>query len=662
MDEQQTNGGEGRQPAVLIVTVGTTDIKFGVQVADNKDCALSGQCFPVGVFKNERALHEKLKNELTSYSFASEQQWQTYAELREQNTLVSNLLPKGFHPDELEVSPTDNGKLFPDSVKPRHQGIDKLKGLTSREVERDYLKNEIGLGLIQPLQLWLVKVMPVALELKKREQYDIKMVVVLGSSREKAQMEQKGLGHMVRGEPVAAAKIVCEWLADFFELKNLQEFPSNREKLEFANQGIALYTHYLHSDMEADGETDNFPINRQAMQIVDDLFRKIQSIAKKQQWKNLKCIYSSGGGFPEHKHQIGAACHLYFSNVDKLVAPQHFDRELKSEDADKYPAPDTTYRAREQVIHLLQSGDYAGAATIASLVQGQIKKEVGDRRLKSHYNYYWSKTVVEVSQWLQGTLAKTDFTEWHPLKALAANNIPYALKVAFRIEAALQQNHIQEAIRYTSDMAEVLIYDYLSKAFNNGDYGYFDNANPLTEAQAKELWYALKISSQIELQPLSVNRPFQIEKVDGNKKKLLKYNADKNEWEPDTQALHSMNWQNVASYLVSQSENGPLFQFKQALRSKIKGGKSPAQYRNDITHKTLNSNQLEKAKNTFVEAGLWTEKEADNLRFLVGSLAQQVLRPLLPDNTDLVNLYQKLWQDTANIIYQAKISNVSKED
>lgn len=714
-------------PAVLVITVGNSDIKFGVQVSEKADCALKGKCFPVGVFGNGREMNQWLLDNTDLWKSASATDWVDYENIRyallakNNNAQATPLLPKqpGSHTEILSEDLELAFKLKDDeSGKPNAQ----VSLQTNRDCDVKMRVEELkvlGLSTVSEpseanrLQLWLVKAMPVVIELKKK--YQIKAVVVFDTCRDMDKLK-KGKAHIAKNEHIAAGKLVCDWAAKYLELdnraeENIEPYSSEAELTEKFSRlldgaetkklnGIAFYTRYLKGGMETDGESDNFPVNREAMSIIDNaLFAVKESVAKRSD-KPVTCIYSPGGGFPEYKNQIGAACHLYFDAVNKIVAPQHFDRKMLIEDADKYPAPDVSYRFREQAIQLLQHGDYAGAATIAQLVQQQIAIEVSgksNRKKEEHYNWCWTQVLLDISQWLQGTLDDTrekaiQKDAAHPLCQLVRKHTPYALKVAFRIEAALQQNHIQEAIRYTSDLAEVLIYDYLSLVFSKEkegdkpDYRYFASPNLLDAKQIQQLKKAvsevlnIKESKIVEEQTgkLEVRKTIQVKESGKDKEKVIKKELVKLQgeiWEPITMGgvANSQKWQEIACSLVQEdcSSNG-LKKLKDALRTKPKEHSlTPAQYRNKITHQVLSAEQIKEAIASYQAAKLWGDS-VNQLEqtsvcthqkyqgcFLSQELVKNVFKPMFKcmtgDGVDLLDLYQTLIEQTVQLIYQADI-------
>ncbi|UAA37398.1 hypothetical protein KIH87_11800 [Paraneptunicella aestuarii] len=719
-------------PAVLVITVGNSDIKLGVQVSDDADCELRGMCFPVGVFVSGREMNQWLLDNPNLWKPASASDWVDYETIRQAHLSKSDSKSDSVHLKPLlarlpeldkppiEVVPEDFEVVF----KPKRD----VQSMFGFETNRDFKGNKsakelqkLGLSIANnpsekdKLQVWLVKAMPVVIELQKK--YQIKAVVVFDTCRDLAELKEKGKAHIAKSEHIAAGKLVCDWAANYLELDNCAEesIEPYSNKTEIAEKfsrlldgaatkqlnGIAFYTRYLKGGMETDGEEDNFPVNRKAIGIIDNvLFALKESVAKRVN-EPVTCIYSPGGGFPEYKNQIGAACHLYFDKVNKIVAPQHFDREMLIEDADKYPAPDVSYRFREQAIQLLQHGDYAGAATIAQLVQQQIAIEISgksNREKEAHYNWRWTQVLLDISHWLQGTLALEREEEIggdpkhsaHPLHHLVGKHTPYALKVAFRIEAALQQNHIQEAIRYTSDLAEVLIYDYLSLVFSDkdeqgrADYRYFEKSGELTKDIGNKLnaaFNTIELNPAKEMEVAIPNDGLNSVNVDG--RAIIKYQGAN--WLPNTnvnkfesaeqreQEKSLFNWHKLACRLVNyDGESTPLVNFNHSLRYPADGFKTyPADYRNKITHQVLSAEQINEAIATYQAAGLWSDsvskskqtnvrtQQESQARFLSQDLVKNVFKPMLRLTTGDVNLleqYKTLIEQTIQLIYEADIA------
>jgi|GEM_PF-6541593 len=684
-----------RQPAVLVITVGTTDIKFGVHVDKSPDSLLSGKAFPVDPPRPERCVHEWLltKELANEIAFASIEQFDAYEKSLRENQ--------------------STGK--PDGVKSKRIKLafapDKSPNLQLHPSEQEKQESNVSSGLFLPEkpELWLVKVMPVVKALLESNKYRVEMAVVLSTHRHNSHRHNfhchsNNLNeNIARKEPVAAGKIICHWLAEQLNLKNIGHFTALLEQPENASNtllqqfkesqnGLALYINFLDGEMALKSQGENTPVNRKGMQRIDDLLFGIARLSPKTNTAKWHCVYSPGGGFPDFKAQISSACHLYFETVELVVEPEFSKEKLTFADADKYPAPDVSYRSRKQAIQLLQRGDYAGAATIARLVQHQTGIEVSgesNKTAQEHYNWRWTQVLLDVSHWLQGTLSeeqadKIQKDNKHPLHQLVGSKTPYALVVALRIEAALQQNHIQEAIRYTSDLAEVLIYDYLSLVFSEkdekgrADYRYFEKSGEIQASQANLIINAIENGCVEETFVFPVG--FYIAtKADpanilrGKKQQpILEYDA-KGNWNITTFSRpNAREWQSIASYVQSGDNEGALQQYKLKMRGKGEPAPSfPVYYRNKITHQVLTAEQIKAAVKTYQAAGLWNpcenQSEQRNVctapgyqaHFLSQEVVINVFKPMFrvtPGDGDLLKRYQTLINQTVHLIFQADIA------
>ncbi|WP_432464449.1 hypothetical protein [Agarivorans sp. QJM3NY_33] len=284
-----------------------------------------------------------------------------------------------------------------------------------------------------------------------------------------------------KSEPYGAGAVVAQWFAQELGL----EYGGQWQHL--SSQPICGYSRFYNyindeiNDYKGHG-LDN-PVSRLAMQRVDDALGQLA----KEFGTDAQLMYLSSGGFPEFKPQIQAAASLYFKQVSTLVEPGQGSAQanLSASQASWFDhsevAPAESYRARRQVIDLIEHGNFEGAATTARLLYPNETSKANPKcwPISSQsfaIDQQWVTAVCTLAGWLQGKLPLQDvmaiFKGVLPYQN-QPNSMPRSVWMAFKVEAALQQENVQDAVRYTCDLLDIAKYDLLAKVTIGNDFNYY---------------------------------------------------------------------------------------------------------------------------------------------------------------------------------------------
>ncbi|WP_432468285.1 hypothetical protein [Agarivorans sp. Z349TD_8] len=292
-----------------------------------------------------------------------------------------------------------------------------------------------------------------------------------------------------KSEPYGAGAVVAQWFAQELGL----EYGGQWQHL--SSQPICGYSRFYNyindeiNDYKGHG-LDN-PVSRLAMQRVDDALGQLA----KEFGTDAQLMYLSSGGFPEFKPQIQAAASLYFKQVSTLVEPGQGSAQanLSASQASWFDhsevAPAESYRARRQVIDLIEHGNFEGAATTARLLYPQQTSAANPLDWKTPSQSFaidcsWIKAVCTLAGWLQGKLPLQDvmaiFKGVLPYQN-QPNSMPRSVWMAFKVEAALQQENVQDAVRYTCDLLDIAKYDLLAMVTVGNNFDYYHQDNPFPD-------------------------------------------------------------------------------------------------------------------------------------------------------------------------------------
>lgn len=639
---------------ILVVTIGSTDIKaLGVHHESS-----GGSRYPMEIF-NQRAFCELLEKEGVSIGAREKNARFTLLrpkDLESTNTLIEELAQAesafSHHQLRHKQSQTNHNNRFSPALEV-YEGVLKTKGKSS---EFDF-KPEAP-------ELIAAKLLPVISRIFQNKS-NVTTAIVLNTNRIK---ERK----YAEKEPYAVGPIIAKWLAEVLNLEHRGEFQF-QDDAPIMNS--AFYLNYLTGTTEADGEKQNFPVTREAMQTIDCMLKHLAQVYRKQ-GITPQVLYSPGGGLPQFKSQIEAACRLYFDKVEHWVSPDNehqFNSSQYSENIDLYPAPDTSYRARRQIIEQIESGNFEGAATIASAFYNDDENGKQPQLIQS--DQHWAKAVIAVAGWFQGSKMLHELQDVLPeaLPFEHQSRMPNSLWTAFKIEAAIRQDNIQDAIRYICDLKDVALYDLLGKLTAKGNFNAFHGITkrkwteaalkPLSEA-AEQLNEVMKQHGEFKKINLSmVNSHKRIENFSLNTRP--QYN------------LHSENksipaWNDSSVYksrqlildltciadmkAITTGLQHPLINFEYKLKQKVNKLKA-RDYRNTITHGYLDPQMSEIARAHFThpEIQLWKGKPSkDNMHFLSQPIFTELYARLDSKNTP-ADCYKQLVEALTDKLRHARI-------
>lgn len=653
---------------ILVVTIGSTDIKaLGVHHESS-----GGSRYPMEIF-NQRAFCELLEKEGVSIGAREKNARFTLLrpkDLKSTNALIEELAQAesafSHHQLRHKQSETDHNNRFSPALEV-YEGVLKTKGKSS---EFDF-KPEAP-------ELIAAKLLPVVSRIFENKS-NITTAIVLNTNRSKERKHAKK-------EPYAVGPIIAKWLAEVLNLEHRGEFQF-QDDAPIMNS--AFYLNYLTGTTEADGEKQNFPVTREAMQTIDCMLKHLEQVYRKQ-GITPQVLYSPGGGLPQFKSQIEAACRLYFDKVEHWVSPDNehqFNSSQYSENIDLYPAPDTSYRARRQIIEQIESGNFEGAATIASAFYND--DENGEQPQLIQSDQHWAKAVIAVAGWFQGKVSLKELKSQLPSildKFHEEKEMPNSLWCGFKVEAALRQGNLHDAIRYTCDIRDIALYDLLGKVVGKGNFDLFHSLSSTNDAG----------SLQPQLDQL--NKEIGANKVDDKGetvsfkytnlvlKEKARYKIRLNTYNPMVpgqkagkstleQLLGKKKAASIENYCsnriilidalclaqdgnIPEALTHPLNIYEATLKRPLAKGESTARnYRNTITHGFLPPEMTKQAKQHFMHEriGFWAQTPNKNtMHFLNQPIFTELYARLDSDNTP-ADCYKQLVKALTDKLRHARI-------
>ncbi|WP_028302066.1 hypothetical protein [Oceanospirillum beijerinckii] len=675
---------ESPTKVVLIVTVGRTDIQVLAKSAED-----SPLHYPVPVGRD----HQKYFNEQLQNNFSSSHSPPLESKGFE---VLTNLKPSDMERYLEEFQQIDdryiNEDNKPSSLFFKFDECNELR-LMGR------LGKQFESQLCKPIQLIPAKLFPIIRQLKLKQK-KIDTAIVFNTSRDK----QNNNRH-ADAEPYAFGEVIARWLAHELQL----EFASPDSRPELQPDNKAFFCNYLTGNMNAEGEEADYPVSRAGMERIDYILETVTQYYKKQKL-SVEAFYSPGGGIPAFKPQVEAACRFYFDQVDHWITPDNESEfELKNDwqDAQRYPSPDMSYRARKQALQLIEEGNFEGAAVIAKPFLPAEKVTLADNN--------WANAVRTTALWFQGgrSLAELNQSLYeastrigvkgataHILYFESEEEMPNTLWAAFKVEAALRQGNLQDAVRYTCDLRDIALYDLLGKKLAEGSFDTFHNSPdecsfnpiPLNEALTtlSEQLNVLSKDSDKEKQEASVYKPYtcsQLIKASQGRFKLetgtsysfskqskkefkgLTGGAPKDPKFNDRPILLDASALSDAGSIEAMFTH-PLNCYEYALKAYSEKNKPKARdYRNIITHGYLSPKKSEdiEAHFTAETVGLWsapnsetnTNSDSDSkMRFLNQKLVSDLYKRL-DSNNELADLYNKLTNTLKEILTHSPICDAA---
>ncbi|ELR63892.1 hypothetical protein C942_03237 [Photobacterium marinum] len=557
------------------------------------------------------------------------------------------------------------------------------------------------------IQLVASKLLPLVEHIKQAEDIDLpKLVMVLNTDR--PELDDKSLRQK---EPYMFGSLLTRWLCEQFNLSYvgqlaLPSVPSEqhafyesctKETLKSwqhaAPEGIGFFVNYLDGDQLAEGHCKDDPVLRLALTRIQACIQ-----AATETYPDSNIIYSPGGGFAKFKPQIEAICELYTSKVYSWHEPEAELSDNKPgealSDTHKFPSPDVSYRARKQCITLIKNGNFQGAAAIAAFFTDSKNKNLCDKN--------WAAAITEASLWLQGrsglealhqsvkkaqnTAVQNSTKPILPFKQ--ESEMPNTLWAAFRVEAALRQGNIQDAIRFCCDISDIALQDLVGCMQSPANYELKPPVK-IDSKQDKNNKGKKKAAKFISL-PLAKEHTSYTDALttlisdQGHSKKtsIQKILTKEGNLELNTNIKPRENSDLVGSLalnivcelrqaaaqssvtLKDLSQSHPLQMFEIKLNEPLEGRGTPRHYRNQITHGFMSETETNNAEQAFIDSKLWAEKDC-NTRFLQQPLIMDLYCSFhLPDaqNQPLAELYRHFTDTLIAILRNAPVDFEPKSD
>lgn len=653
---------ESPTKVVLIVTVGRTDIQVLAKSAGD-----SPLHYPVPVDRNHQSTFNKQLSHAMHDLFSKEsgQHCQYRLLMGLQPADMAHYLEQFQALDErFKNEKNKPGSLFFEFSKEPPYELFLYKNL----------HNKFEKYPANPAELIPAKLFPIIRQLKLKQK-KIDTAIVFNTSRDK----QNNNRH-ADAEPYAFGEVIARWLAHELQL----EFASPDSRPEQQPENKAFFCNYLTGNMNAEGEDADYPVSRAGMQCIDSILEAVTQYYKEQETKEQKisveAFYSPGGGIPAFKSQIEAACHFYFDQVDHWITPDNESEfELKNDwqDAQRYPSPDMSYRARKQALQLIEEGNFEGAAVIAKPFLSDEKVTLADKN--------WANAVRTTALWFQGGLSlaelnqslykasihigmKEDATRIPPFEN--EKQMPNTLWAAFKIEAALRQGNLQDAVRYTCDLRDIALYDLLGKKLAEGNFDTFHNT-PVDNKIDKEKFVLVlkKLAKKFNIQGRN-NNELEFKDLISNNRSRYKLDTSKTYSKDGNQRSLLLDCAALVDCYKISPEDHPLNRYEQALKTNSGNGDLRARdYRNIITHGYLSSEKSRGIKAHFSDdkVKLWsapnpetkTSPDSDSkMRFLNQDLVSNLYKQLDSENT-LADLYNKLTDTLKEILIRSPICDTA---
>lgn len=456
-----------------------------------------------------------------------------------------------------------------------------------------------------PLRLIPIKLFPIVYDALKEDQpYTIDTVIIFNTHR----INRDGSNRS--DEPFAFGEILAEWLSEELNLKSPMfiDYEGNPDPV-IEPEGAVLYCNCLYGGMNFKSDGKNFPLNRETASIIDDLLNKVQ---RHNPDHHLICF--PAGGIPAIKEQVMSACQFYFNSVETRTLPKNNQNILNSDTAgNEFRSAEESYHARKKAISLINRGNFEGAQVIAEVFDAGKERISADSR--------WAEKVKIASHWLQGTRSIDALNNVLPNSLpFDKDTLPNTLWAAFRIEAALRYNNIQDAIRYTCDLADIALIDLLAKQLQRP-------ANQISTLDKVQI--APKFADRLESALLNLHKPETDSKqrliehhpnegytlrinthkqYSFTKAKVAEIKTENRKLLPDLLCLLDLKGTETAFY------HHPLSLFEHHLSLHVESGddKSNARkYRNKITHGYLPSEKVNQASAHFrhPDIALWASIE-----------------------------------------------------
>lgn len=624
--------------AVLILTIGQTDLQ--VMVKGDKDLPIGVTNIPTTDGNMYRKFNGALEKE-NAFAFSS----------KEANGHAF-FINADDAPSEIKARTDKAGRL------------DREKE-TKLNSEGDLVSIEVA-GIPQTqTELLVKKITPIIDHYLKDNTNPISNIVVFNTHRKERKLE-----------PFAFGKIIAHWLKHMVERQteipfSCHEFNPDDVNSNPLTKNSVVWVNYLKGNERF--STDG---SQPAMKRIDKTIKQLYRLYPNNE---AEFVCFTGGGLPEAKTQLEAACRFYLHPC----IFQKLNQEDTLENATNQYTAAESYEARHQIIQLIHEGNFEGAAVMAT----PFLNNEGDQGKKAiESDQKWARAVKTVAAWFQGSVDLNRLNA--ELKDASGNNVlpfdhefqmPNSLWSAFKIEAALRQQNIQDAIRYTCDLRDIAFYDLLGAYLHEGNFDDPHKSNdevkkPLTLDQCQNESNSFK--NRYESFKKEVSQFSKTPLPEASKlytpDKAQRFNTYKKWTHEDNTDSSRIIFIDFVCYLASSEKwhEHPLNQYEDALKprsEKTRNKLYPRDYRNRITHGYLSSEQLAQARKTFEQAELWATTNI-SMRFLEQPIFKALYKSIpqknntengqkLDDNLTASELYENLSQRLISILQELPMDN-----
>jgi hypothetical protein len=373
---------------ILLITAGRTDIDFVVKEDD-------GTFARAEIPRKEiRAIHE---------------------------FLIKNPQSVDWWKDKKEPEKRNNSKDI---------SLDSIKNIENQRFRWNSNKNK--------LTLYPAKLIKIVNHLKSR--FSMKCAIVLNTCKNDDPEE-----------PIGVGPLLAQWLESELSLPYKKEIENEiiQDELLTIENG-SYFFNYLDGDMLAMDSGDNFPVNRKAMDRIDNLIRRLKYSGE---YKNVQLHYINAGGIPGYKEQIKACCDYRFPNnkVYHLPEERFEKRSLKRDPenrefhliASKRISPAEIFHLRKIAEDLVLRGEYVAAYGIIS------EPELS--------GYSW---VRPIKAWCEVLCGKA---KWESIETAIGTKPPKFIRALFtglRLEADLIAKKYSDAIIKISTFLDAALLDH----------------------------------------------------------------------------------------------------------------------------------------------------------------------------------------------------------
>lgn len=411
--------------------------------------------------------------------------------------------------------------------------------------------------------------------------------------------------NIYHNEPIAAAPILADWLAQRFGLR----LATNAGDL---GAGVVGWIDILDGGLLSPGAGRDSPVNREALRRVEKAMRQALQWSGPGGWACLSLM----GGMPELKEPIKACAEYLFSGrAFTWQAPQFTTRDFRWVPPDEEPpgAADS-YRVRRHVESLLRRGAFLEAYGAASELETDSEE------------CHWVAKVRQVAAYVSGEVAGGETRRddlIRPLRALVwplgeHNLVPRSLLAGVRAEAALWAGRTSEAVTASVTFFEAALLDAIEMALPDGCR--LDDVRERIEGDTAAL---RALAGRVNHgTPPGDRQPLE-EKHGG--------------WKYSIGKAGFRGWRRIFKPAAKEA----LGNYYAALYTRDAGGNRVIDRRHQAVHSVLVAEEIRKIHAQFVAAGIWAEApETPGDAFLKQHLVARVLAVLAV--SEAANRYRAL--------------------